>query len=87
MPELAGKLNGLAIRVPTPNVSIVDLVVTVEKAGITVSDVNEALKAARKPHSRVSWVTATCPWYQPITTAHPFLPSSMPNHLCCRPDG
>ncbi len=46
LPELAGKLNGLAIRVPTPNVSIVDLVVTVEKDGITVSDVNEALKAA-----------------------------------------
>ncbi|MBL0714292.1 MAG: type I glyceraldehyde-3-phosphate dehydrogenase [Desulfosarcina sp.] len=46
IPELAGKLNGLAVRVPTPNVSIVDVVVTVEKAGITVSDVNEALKAA-----------------------------------------
>ena len=48
IPELTGKLNGLAIRVPTPNVSIVDLVVSVEKAGITVSDVNEALKAAAK---------------------------------------
>jgi glyceraldehyde 3-phosphate dehydrogenase len=46
LPELSGKLNGLAIRVPTPNVSIVDLVATVEKSGITVSDVNEALKAA-----------------------------------------
>ena len=46
IPELDGKLNGLAIRVPTPNVSIVDLVVSVEKSGITVSDVNEALKAA-----------------------------------------
>ena len=46
IPELDGKLNGLAIRVPTPNVSIVDLVVSVEKADITVSDVNEALKAA-----------------------------------------
>jgi glyceraldehyde 3-phosphate dehydrogenase len=46
LPELSGKLNGLAIRVPTPNVSIVDLVATVEKDGITVSDVNEALKAA-----------------------------------------
>ena len=31
---------------PTPNVSIVDLVATVEKSGVTVSDVNEALKAA-----------------------------------------
>jgi len=46
LPELSGKLNGLAIRVPTPNVSIVDLVATVEKDGVTVSDVNEALKAA-----------------------------------------
>jgi len=46
LPELAGKLNGLAIRVPTPNVSIVDLVVTIEKTGVTVSDVNNALKDA-----------------------------------------
>jgi glyceraldehyde 3-phosphate dehydrogenase len=46
LPELSGKLNGLAIRVPTPNVSLVDLVVTVDKAGVTVSDVNEALKQA-----------------------------------------
>ncbi|QTA86458.1 type I glyceraldehyde-3-phosphate dehydrogenase [Desulfonema magnum] len=46
LPELSGKLNGLAIRVPTPNVSIVDFVATVEKSGITVSDVNEALKNA-----------------------------------------
>ncbi|MGD8242433.1 MAG: type I glyceraldehyde-3-phosphate dehydrogenase [Desulfobacterales bacterium] len=46
IPELAGKLNGLAVRVPTPNVSIVDVVVTVEKTGITETDVNAALKAA-----------------------------------------
>jgi glyceraldehyde 3-phosphate dehydrogenase len=46
LPELAGKLNGLAIRVPTPNVSLVDVVVTVKKSGVTVSDVNAALKAA-----------------------------------------
>jgi len=46
LPELEGKLNGLAIRVPTPNVSIVDFVATVEKAGVTVSDVNDALKKA-----------------------------------------
>jgi glyceraldehyde 3-phosphate dehydrogenase len=46
LPELAGKLNGLAIRVPTPNVSIVDIVLTIEKTGVTVSDVNAALKAA-----------------------------------------
>ncbi len=46
IPELKGKLNGLAIRVPTPNVSLVDLVVTVEKEGLTTVDVNGALRAA-----------------------------------------
>ncbi len=46
LPELEGKLNGLAIRVPTPNVSIVDLVATVEKSGINTSDVNDALREA-----------------------------------------
>ena len=46
LPELSGKLNGLAIRVPTPNVSIVDFVATLEKSGVTVTDVNAALKEA-----------------------------------------
>jgi glyceraldehyde 3-phosphate dehydrogenase len=46
LPHLAGKLNGLAIRVPTPNVSIVDFVGVIEKSGVTVSDVNEGLKSA-----------------------------------------
>ncbi len=46
LPELEGRLNGLAIRVPTPNVSIVDLVAAVDKSGIGVSDVNAALKEA-----------------------------------------
>ena len=46
LPELSGKLNGLAIRVPTPNVSLVDFVANVEKTGVTVTDVNSALKDA-----------------------------------------
>ncbi len=46
LPELSGKLNGLAIRVPTPNVSMVDLVATVEKSEVTVSEINAALKRA-----------------------------------------
>lgn len=46
LPELSGKLNGLAIRVPTPNVSLVDLVASIEKEGVTVSDVNSVLKEA-----------------------------------------
>jgi glyceraldehyde 3-phosphate dehydrogenase len=46
LPELSGKLNGLAIRVPTPNVSLVDLVATIDKSGVTVSEVNASLKNA-----------------------------------------
>ncbi len=46
LPELAGKLNGLAIRVPTPNVSIVDFVATLDKTGLTPPDINQALKEA-----------------------------------------
>lgn len=45
LPELKGKMDGLAIRVPTPNVSLVDLVVEVEKK-VTVEEVNGALKKA-----------------------------------------
>jgi glyceraldehyde 3-phosphate dehydrogenase len=45
MPHLKGKLNGFAMRVPTPNVSVVDLVCTVKK-DVTVEEVNKALKAA-----------------------------------------
>ena len=46
LPELSGKLNGLAVRVPTPNVSMVDFVATLEKTDITISEVNAALKKA-----------------------------------------
>ena len=45
IPEMKGKLNGLAIRVPTPDVSLVDLVVELEKT-VTKEEVNEALKKA-----------------------------------------
>ena len=45
IPELKGKLDGFAMRVPTPNVSVVDLVVQVEKP-TSVEEVNEALKSA-----------------------------------------
>ncbi len=45
VPELKGKLDGFAMRVPTPNVSVVDLVAFVEKK-TTVEEVNAALKKA-----------------------------------------
>ena len=47
LPELKGKLNGMAMRVPTPNVSIVDLVAELEKE-VTAEEVNGAIKAAAK---------------------------------------
>jgi glyceraldehyde-3-phosphate dehydrogenase (NADP+) (phosphorylating) len=45
LPKYKGKLNGIALRVPTPNVSIVDLVVKVSKK-CSSEDVNKAIKAA-----------------------------------------
>lgn len=46
LPELTGKLNGQSVRVPTPNVSMVDLVVTTEKKDLTIEAVNKALEKA-----------------------------------------
>jgi len=45
IPELKGKIDGIAIRVPTPDVSLTDLAVVVDKP-VTVNQVNEAFKAA-----------------------------------------
>lgn len=45
LPELEGKLNGFAMRVPTPNVSIVDFVADLEK-DVTIEDVNGVLREA-----------------------------------------
>lgn len=45
LPELKGKLNGMAMRVPTPNVSVVDLVAELDRTA-TAEEVNAALQAA-----------------------------------------
>jgi len=45
IPELAGKLDGMAVRVPTPTGSVVDLVVNLKKEA-TVAEINAAIKAA-----------------------------------------
>ncbi len=45
LPELKGKLDGMAVRVPTPNVSLVDLVVETEKP-TSIAEINAAMKAA-----------------------------------------
>ncbi|MDP8996579.1 MAG: type I glyceraldehyde-3-phosphate dehydrogenase [Pseudomonadota bacterium] len=49
MPELKGKLDGISIRVPTPNVSVVDLKFIAKRA-TTVQEINEAIIAASKGH-------------------------------------
>lgn len=51
LPELKGKLDGIAIRVPTPNVSVVDLVAQVERAA-TADDINEAFRVASEGRLR-----------------------------------
>ncbi|MFZ9887124.1 MAG: type I glyceraldehyde-3-phosphate dehydrogenase [Myxococcota bacterium] len=45
LPELKGKFDGIAIRVPTPNVSVIDLVATVSK-DVTAAEINAKLKEA-----------------------------------------
>src|SRR6185436_3818526 len=45
LPELKGKFDGISVRVPTPNVSLVDVVMELEK-DTTAEEVNGALKAA-----------------------------------------
>ena len=45
LPELAGRLDGSSIRVPTPNVSVIDLKV-VTRRSVTVAEINEAMSAA-----------------------------------------
>lgn len=45
LPELKGKLNGMAVRVPTPDGSLVDLVAELDKT-VTAEDINNALREA-----------------------------------------
>ncbi|MBT4760637.1 MAG: type I glyceraldehyde-3-phosphate dehydrogenase [Bdellovibrionaceae bacterium] len=45
LPQLKGKIDGLAVRVPTPNVSLVDFVIQTEKE-VTVEAINKAIKSA-----------------------------------------
>jgi glyceraldehyde 3-phosphate dehydrogenase len=51
LPELKGKFDGISVRVPTPNVSLVDVVMTLEKE-TTVEEVNRAFKDAANEELR-----------------------------------
>ncbi|KAH7295961.1 hypothetical protein KP509_26G001300 [Ceratopteris richardii] len=57
LPKLKGKLNGIALRVPTPNVSVVDLVVQVEKKTFA-EEVNAAFREAAS--KELSGILAVC---------------------------
>ncbi len=49
LPQLKGKLHGMSLRVPTSNVSLVDLVVDL-KSGVTIEQINEAFETASKTY-------------------------------------
>jgi glyceraldehyde 3-phosphate dehydrogenase len=51
MPELAGKLDGVSIRVPTPNVSVIDLKIIAQRK-TTKEEINEAMKRASEQQLR-----------------------------------
>ncbi len=57
IPELKGRLDGLSVRVPTPNVSLTDFVATVEQSA-TKEQVNQALTAAAQGH--LQGILAVC---------------------------
>src|ERR1700737_857768 len=60
LPELKGKLDGVAIRVPTPNVSVVDLKI-VAKRNTDVKEIKEAMRGAGEKHLRGIWAYTTAP--------------------------
>jgi glyceraldehyde 3-phosphate dehydrogenase len=63
IPELKGRLDGLSVRVPTPNVSLVDFVCTVEKSA-TREEVNQALIAAQE--GELKGVLSVC--FEPLVS-------------------
>ena len=77
LPELKGKLDGFAVRVPTINVSLVDLTFTAKRA-TSVEEIHQAMKEAAhgqpQGHSRLQ---RRCRWCRWISTATRTLPSSM----------
>jgi len=68
IPESSGKLDGFAIRVPTPNVSIVDLTFIAEKP-ITAEALNAAFKKASEGELRAFWATTPTFWSAPTSRA------------------
>ena len=68
LPELNGKLTGMAFRVPTPNVSVVDLTARLAKPA-SYKEICEAIKAASEGDMKAFWATPKTQWFLPISTA------------------
>ena len=87
LPEVAGKLTGMAFRVPTPDVSVVDLTCRLEK-GATYEQIKQAMKEAaegtlynmrRSPHTRSLTHSHSHTHTQTLTLTHAL---TQPTHTC-----
>ena len=76
MPELKGKLDGYAMRVPTPDVSVVDLVVLTSKTDHRRGSERGAEGMPPKARSRASWPTPKTRWFPPTCCTIPTARSS-----------
>ena len=77
LPQLKGKLNGIALRVPTPNVSVVDMCIQVEKK-CTAEDINDAFREAAAGPMKGSSPCATSPSCPSTSAARTCPPPSTP---------
>ena len=71
IPELKGKLDGCAIRVPTPTVSLTDLTVTVEKS-TTAEEVNKLMKEAAQTYLKGILLYMDVPLVSKDFTGNPY---------------
>ena len=69
LPELAGKISGSAIRVPTVNVSLVDITCTLEKPLSAAAGARCNAGRRRRVNWRACWRCPTCRWCRVILTA------------------
>ena len=77
LPELKGKLDGVSVRVPTPNVSLVDLKFCAKRKPTSVKEINDAIKARRRAaRSRASWMWCMTSWCRWTSTTIPLRPAS-----------
>jgi glyceraldehyde 3-phosphate dehydrogenase len=77
LPQLVGKVDGFALRVPTINVSLVDLTFTADRA-TTKEEINALMTMPPTARSRASWRSTTSRWSPPTSTTPPSPPPSMP---------